>query len=259
MINPRVKTTDSSSTVTFRNTSGSYYDMIISVQNKTVNQTITIQDTEGNLITENDIVLLIPAKVILKDVQLGSITFDDSNSYNITISYVVKESATGIPYIDLDYQNGYTYTQNIETPTVYGSVVTASTVISLSPPPGTKWLIHSILMYWEAGATQTDIVAGQIVPQTGSGIAQPYLQASDLFAYESLSVTANDLYVVSLGEFLQSLTGKSITIGTDTYNVNQYVIPKAFYLSDNETLNVSIASESSKAQFYVQYTEVSTG
>ena len=116
MQNPKVKTVNSTSTVTFRNTSGSYYDMIISVQNQTIDQSINITDTEGNLVTENPIVLTVPAKVILKDVQVGTITFSDSNSYSIIISYLVKESASGIPYIDVDYQNGYIYAQEVGTP-----------------------------------------------------------------------------------------------------------------------------------------------
>ena len=42
MQNPKVKTVNSTSTVTFRNTAGSFYDMIISVQNQTIDQLITI-------------------------------------------------------------------------------------------------------------------------------------------------------------------------------------------------------------------------
>ena len=125
MQNPKVKTVNSTSTVTFRNTSGSYYDMIISVQNQTIDQSISITDTQGNLITENPIVLTVPVKVILKDVQLGTITFSDSNSYSIIISYLVKESANGIPYVDIDYQNGYIYTQETGTPSVLTENFTA--------------------------------------------------------------------------------------------------------------------------------------
>ena len=84
MQNPKVKTVNSTSTVTFRNTSGSYYDMIISVQNQTIDQSINITDTQGNLITENPIVLTVPAKVILKDVQVGTISFSDANYRAIT-------------------------------------------------------------------------------------------------------------------------------------------------------------------------------
>ena len=116
MQNPKVKTVNSTSTVTFRNTSGSDYDMIISVQNQTIDQSISITDTQGNLITEHPIVLTVPAKVIVKDVQVGTITFSDTNSYSIIISYLVKESANGIPYMDIDYQNGYIYTQEVGTP-----------------------------------------------------------------------------------------------------------------------------------------------
>lgn len=257
MINPRVKTTGSTSTVTFRNTSGSYYDMILLVLNNSVNQSITITDTEGNLITENPIVVTVPAKVILKDIQVGQITFSDSNSYNVVISYVVKETASGIPYVDIDYETGYTYVQTVGTPKVYFEATNSgNSGYDISPPSGKKWLIHSIVMYWEAAATQTDIAGVQIeATSTGSELATPWYNYALFAYYQSISVTASDKYIVSLGEYLQSMSDTSIS----SYNVYQDTVHGKLELLDNESLFLGVTNETNPLSVVVAYTEVNLG
>ena len=257
MINPRVKTTGSTSTVTFRNTSGSYYDMILLVLNNSVNQSITITDTEGNLITENPIVVTVPAKVILKDIQVGQITFSDSNSYNVVISYVVKETASGIPYVDIDYETGYTYVQTVGTPKVYFEATNSgNSGYDISPPSGKKWLIHSIVMYWEAAATQTDIAGVQIeATSTGSELATPWYNYALFAYYQSISVTASDKYIVSLGEYLQSMSDTSIS----GYNAYQDTVHGKLELLDNESLFLGVTNETNPLSVTVVYTEVNLG
>ena len=250
MQNPKVKTVNSTSTVTFRNTSGSYYDMIISVQNQTIDQSINITDTQGNLITENPIVLTVPAKVILKDVQVGTITFSDANSYSIIISYLVKESANGIPYVDIDYQNGYIYTQETGAPTETTVSFTASGGHAFIPPTGKKWILRSLVISWQAAATQTDYPTVQIYPEkTIAGVLNLY--------YGSLSVTAGDNYALDLARYVQSRSSTLIT-NTNTYLTEQ-TVPGSFELYDNETLNVFIASETATATLYLSYIEVNLG
>ena len=85
-LNPKIKITASTSIINFMNISNSYYDMIISIQNSAVNQSVTMKDTEGNDITEQPVVLTTSVKIILKDVKIGSILFYDTTSYNIIIS-----------------------------------------------------------------------------------------------------------------------------------------------------------------------------
>ena len=250
MQNPKVKTVNSTSTVTFRNTSGSYYDMIISVQNQTIEQSISITDTQGNLITENPIVLTVPAKVILKDVQVGTISFSDANSYSIIISYLVKESANGIPYVDIDYQNGYIYTQETGAPTETTVSFTASGGHAFIPPTGKKWILRSLVISWQAAATQTDYPTVQIYPEkTIAGVLNLY--------YGSLSVTAGDNYALDLARYVQSRTSTLIT-NTNTYLTEQ-TVPGSFELYDNETLNVFIAGETATATLYLSYIEVNLG
>ena len=250
MQNPKVKTVNSTATVTFRNTSGSYYDMIISVQNQTIEQSISITDTQGNLITENPIVLTVPAKVILKDVQVGTITFSDANSYSIIISYLVKESANGIPYVDIDYQNGYIYTQETGAPLEIKETFTAKTGYAFIPPSGKKWILRSLTVIWTAAATQTDYPQVQIYPhETFAGVLNLY--------YSSLSVTAGDNYALDLARYVQSRSSTLIE-NTNTY-ITEQTVPGGFELYDTETLNVFVASETATATVFLSYIEVNLG
>ena len=253
MQNPKVKTVSSTSTVTFRNTSGSYYDMIISVQNQTISQSISITDTQGNLITENPIVLTVPAKVILKDVQVGTITFSDTNSYSIIISYLVKESANGIPYVDIDYQNGYIYTQETGTPSVLTENFKADDGYTISPPSGKKWILRSLAVIWTAGATQTDYPQVQIYPSSTIN-AQFVVGLLNLY-FGSLSVTAGDPYALDLAPYVQS---RSSTLVNYPYTTEQ-AVPNGFELYDTETLKVYIGEEGTTATLYLSYIEVNLG
>lgn len=251
MINPRVKTVSSTSTVEFRNTSGAYYDMIISIQNQTIDQSITITDTEGNSITENPIVLSVPAKIIVKDTKVGTITFSDTNSYNVIISYVVKENATGIPYVDIDYQNGYTYSQETGTPVVKSVSFKGDDGTSLTPPTGKKWILRSITLSWEAAATQSDYPRINIEPTTFTG---NLLFSLNLY-YSSLSVTSGDDYIIDLAKYVQSRSSSLISVPY----VSEETVTGGFELYDTETLNLIIGSETATVSGYISYIEVNLG
>ena len=252
MLNPKVKSVDSTSTVTFRNTAGSFYDMIISVQNQTINQSITILDTEGNLITENPIVLTVPAKVILKDVKIGSITFSDTNIYNVVVSYITKDTASGIPYVDIDYQNGYIYAQETGIPKAISTSFTNSTY-SVSPPSGKKWILRNIMMTWEAAATVNDFPQVQIVP-SGLDLTLVETTAYNLF-YDSLAVTAGDSYIVDLARYVQSRSSQEI----GSQYVTEQTVPGAFELYSNENLVLNVGNETNQIDVYVTYIEVNLG
>ena len=255
MQNPKVKTANSTSTVTFRNTSGSYYDMIISVQNQTVDQSISITDTQGNLITENPIVLTVPAKVILKDVQVGTISFSDANSYSIIISYLVKETANGIPYVDIDYQNGYIYTQEVGTPSVLTENFTAVNGYTISPPSGKKWILRSLTVTWTAAATQTDYPQVQIYPSNTIQTNPDFEKGVLNLYFGSISVTADDPYALDLAPYVQS---RSSTLIVYPYTTEQ-AVPNGFELYATETLKVYIGGESATATLYLSYIEVNLG
>ena len=250
MINPRVKTVSSTSSVDFRNTSGAFYDMIISVQNQTIDQSINITDTEGNLITEQPIVLAVPAKVILKDVKVGTLSFSDSNAYNIIISYIVKDVSSGIPYVDIDYQNGYTYSQETGEPDVATYEGTGS--FTISPPSGKKWILRSLILEWTAAATQTDYPQIQIIP-SATGI----LHKSSILnlAFIVLSVTEGDAYAVDLAEYVQSRSSEFI----GTAYVSEVTVSNGFILYPNEVLSAYVGSETATVYITLSYIEVNLG
>lgn len=255
MINPRVKTVSSTSSVDFRNTSGAYYDMIISVQNQTIDQSINITDTEGNLITEQPIVLTVPAKVILKDVKVGTLSFSDSNAYNIIISYIVKDVSSGIPYVDIDYQNGYIYSQEVGSPNVINTTFTADTYYTVSPPAGKKWILRSIVLTWTAAATQTDYPQIQIYPNEISSNSSNVSEGSLNLLYTSLSVTEGDIYVVSAAKYIQSMSNVSI----HGIEATQQPVSGGFELYPNETLSLFVELETATATAYISYIEVNLG
>ncbi|MBX8642791.1 MAG: hypothetical protein KIY10_09470 [Thermoplasmata archaeon] len=252
MFNPKVKTTSSTSTVSFRNTQGSYYDMIISIQNQTIDQSISITDTEGNNVTENPIALSVPAKVILKDVQVGTITFSDSNSYNVIISYIVKKESSGIPYIDIDYQSGFIYTQETGTPVTVSNTFTGDVGITMSPPSGKKWILRSIVMRWQAGATGTDTPQVQIYP---SGAVSTDVSESLNLLFASVSTTADYTYVVDLAKYVQSRSATDI----EGAEVTEQMVTGGFEVFSNELLSLLIGGESATVTAYISYIEVNLG
>ena len=253
MFNPKVKTVSSTSTVTFRNTQGSYYDMIISIQNQTINQSITITDTEGNNVTENPIVLTVPAKVILKDVQVGTITFSDSNSYNVIISYIVKTTVSGIPYIDIDYQSGFIYTQETGTPTVLTKTFTGDVVTTISPPSGKKWILRSLTLTWTAAATGTDYPQIQIYPT--STISSDFQDAVLNLYFDGISVTSGDKYALDLSKYVQARSSQVI----EAPYVTEVAVPSGFEIYDTETLSLIVGSETNDVTVYISYIEVNVG
>ena len=252
MINPRVKTVSSTSSVDFRNTSGAYYDMIISVQNQTIDQSINITDTEGNLITEQPITLTVPAKVILKDVKIGTLSFSDSNSYNIIISYIVKDVSSGIPYVDIDYQNGYIYSQETGVPTVLTKTFVGDVAYEISAPSGKKWILRSLTLTWQAAATQTDYPQIQIYPK---GLSDTVQSGALNLLYTSLDVTEGYTYIVDLAKYVQSRSNQAIY----SLNVTEQEIPSGFELYSTETLSLVIGEETANITLDISYIEVNLG
>jgi hypothetical protein len=208
MENVKIKSVSSTGTVDFRNTSKSYYDMIIMIQNSVVNQTITIKDTQGNEITEQPINIVKSAKIILKDIKIGSITFADSNTYSVVISYSVKLESSGIPYIDIDYQTGYQTTSQYSVPIVLNTSFPVNAYLSIGPPKGQAWKIKYITMSWTAGATATVYPVARIYSSGETVVSSGLTYQRDgntdniplnniIYIYE-LSETSGDIYIVSL-------------------------------------------------------------
>ena len=242
MINPRVKTVSSTSSVDFRNTSGAYYDMIISVQNQAINQSINITDTEGNLITEQPVVLTTSVKIILKDVKIGSILFSDTNSYNIIISYIVKREASGIPYIDFDYSTG---NQNINsTRKIYdfysyssGSFNSTTFTASDFVPNGYIAHILGIFFEWGAGTTNSSTHIG--LELNVNNLGNPYL-----IGYTTMDITDGDLYNCAIGESITSNTpiASSGIVLNGLLNINNLILnSSSSFIIWNSVESVSIA------------------
>ena len=211
-LNPKIKITASTSIVNFMNISNSYYDMIISIQNSAVNQSVTMKDTEGNDITEQPVVLTTSVKIILKDVKIGSILFSDTNSYNIIISYIVKREASGIPYIDFDYSTG---NQNINsTRKIYdfysyssGSFNSTTFAASDFVPNGYIAHILGIFFEWDAKTTNSTTNIGLGIYVNGVPNLYPV-------GYTTMNITSGDHYACSIGEDISSNSPGAFALST---------------------------------------------
>lgn len=251
MINPRVKTVSSTSNVDFRNTSNGYYDMIIMVQNTLVSQSINITDTEGNSITEEPIVLNNSAKIILKDIKIGSISFSDTNSYNIIISYTVKTELSGIPYIDIDYSTGNIEVSGTTTKlSTYQNTFTALSITENPVPPGKLWKIKSIAMQFVASATATYKFKIANIPPTN--ITNSNFAAYSIFDV-SVDVTEGDIYSILLSEYA---TTQASTEDSSIYLSSQRLY-HALYI-DTTYLGLFLQSdEPTNTTYYtIEYEEV---
>ena len=244
-LNPKIKITASTSIVNFMNISNSYYDMIISIQNSAVNQSVTMKDTEGNDITEQPVVLTTSVKIILKDVKIGSILFSDTNSYNIIISYIVKREASGIPYIDFDYSTG---NQNINsTRKIYdfysyssGSFNSTTFAASDFVPNGYIAHILGIFFEWSAGTTNSTTEIGLYLQVNSSA-------KSFLVGYTNMNITSGDTYACAIGESIATNTPASGTgyALSGLININNLILNSTSTFSFlNSVENVSIASSS---------------
>ena len=242
MINPRVKTVSSTSSVDFRNTYGAFYDMIISVQNQAIDQSINITDTEGNLITEQPVVLTTSVKIILKDVKIGSILFSDTNSYNIIISYIVKREASGIPYIDFDYSTG---NQNINSIRKiydfysYSSGSFNSTTFAASDFVPNGYIAHilGIFFEWSAGTTNSSTHIG--LELNVNNLGNQYL-----IGYTTMDITDGDLYNCAIGESITSNTpiASSGIVLNGLLNINNLILnSSSSFIIWNSVESVSIA------------------
>ena len=108
----------------------------------------------------------------------------------------------------------------------------------------------------EAAATQTDIAGVQIeATSTGSELATPWYNYALFAYYQSISVTASDKYIVSLGEYLQSMSDTSIS----GYNAYQDTVHGKLELLDNESLFLGVTNETNPLSVVVVYTEVNLG
>ena len=241
-LNPKIKITASTSIVNFMNISNSYYDMIISIQNSAVNQSVTMKDTEGNDITEQPVVLTTSVKIILKDVKIGSILFSDTNSYNIIISYIVKREASGIPYIDFDYSTG---NQNINSTRKiydfysYSSGSFNSTTFSASDFVPNGYIAHilGIFFEWSAGTTNSSTHIG--LELNVNNLGNPYL-----IGYTTMDITGGDLYNCAIGESITSNTpiASSGIVLNGLLNINNLILnSSSSFIIWNSVESVSIA------------------
>ena len=242
-LNPKIKITASTSIVNFMNISNSYYDMIISIQNYAVNQSVTMKDTEGNDITEQPVVLTTSVKIILKDVKIGSILFSDTTSYNIIISYIVKREASGIPFIDFDYSTG---NQNINsTRKIYdfysyssGSFNSTTFAASDFVPNGYIAHILGIFFGWIAGTTNSSTHIG--LELNVNNLGNPYL-----IGYTTMDITDGDLYNCAIGESITSNTPIALSeISLNgLLNINNLILnSSSTFIIWNSVESVSIAT-----------------
>ena len=215
---PKIKVANSTSTVDFMNTSNSFYDMIITIQNKNVAQTMYIYDTEGNAITEQAVVIDNSVKIILKDIKIGKITFTDINVYSIIISYVTKREAKGIPYIDFDYSTGLVSlsgSQKIIAEYIIPSWENGTdyTVSDIGIPMGYSGRLLVGSASFTAGTTATSSVFVSIY--------MPYISPNN--GYASVSLTEGDIYSIYFGEEV------SPTLGLASGNINLRTYPLSLF------------------------------
>lgn len=249
----KIKTVNSTSTVTFTNISGSYYDMIINIQSTTINQSIIIKDTEGNDITEQPIVLTRSVKIILKDQKIGYISFADTNSYTIIISYSVKREASGIPYIDFDYSTSNVYSQNIKKPATYQQTFTKDTTIT-PIPSGKMWKIKSIAMAFKSSTTETNYIAISIIPPNNFvGPSTDLVTATNVYTilFDGVSVTSGDIYSV----LLSTITiNKSSFLNGNVYTTLQ-ILPTEIELFSGYGVFLQSDEPANVTSYTIEYTE----
>ena len=249
----KIKTVASTSKVDFQNVSRSFYDMIIMIQNPSVDQTINFVDIEGNQINDQPIILSQSCKIILKNQQIGSLTFSDSNIYNIIISYSVRRESLGIPYIDIDYASANVFTQNLKKPSTYQN--TFKDYVLISPvPAGKAWKIKSIAMLFEASATQTDYLAVAIIPPNNIN-GQYGLVANDENTYQiyadSLAATSGDDYSLLLSTITQN---QAVSLQGGTHTIAS-LLPSEIEVFENYGIYLQTTELTNLTYYTIEYTE----
>lgn len=248
----KVKTVSSTSDVDFRNTSNGYYDMIIMIQNTLVSQTINITDVEGNLITEQPMILTNSGKIIIKDIKIGSISFSDTNSYNIIISYIIKSEPSGIPYIDIDYSTGNISVADsaLSLKSVSSSFVN-SILYSLPVPSGKIWKIRSIAMEYKASVTQTNYWEISIIPPT----ALADYNSVYALLLPTIDATEGDIYSLLLST--SSPDQSSSKLVNTTYQ-SRYILYKEIEVNSNYSVYMESGEPTNNTDFTIEYEEVNT-
>jgi hypothetical protein len=239
----KIKVADSTSTVPFNNTANAYYDMIITVQNISISQTINIYDVEGNLINDIPLAFYYPIKIVLKDVPLGSITFEDVNVYNVIISYVIKSNPDGIPYIDFDNETS-----------VHAAITTVNSEYQASIYPPVR--IDYLTLLDNADATNTNSVISikSIYYQYNASVTGTYDNIigiydgfyTNLTDFFSVSVTSGNTYNVSINQSVYqygTVQSNGVTGTSEGYILvplpSPIVLMNGYYLfiNDGETTN----------------------
>jgi hypothetical protein len=232
----KIKVTNSTSTVDFNNTSHAFYDMIITIQNVSVSQTVNIYDVEGNLINDQPLAFYYPIKIVLKDVPLGSITFEDVNVYNVILSYVIKSNPDGISYID--FINETSVHPSVSIHSGYQETFTGGTFIEYSTllanagvsDTNSVILIKSIYYYYTASTSGT-YVNEVSVPE---GLNQKIID------YFSVPVTSGDSYTISINQSVYQYVTAQAGAGTIILvPLPSPIVLRDAYLSiiDGETTN----------------------
>ena len=156
---------------------------------------------------------------------------------------------TSVASLPVTVQGGeVTVTSTRKNPiTIKGSFTGNNGITNITPPINKKWKIRSIVLYWTAGATQTDYVEIQIVPNN-----VPLAYVLNLF-YGSLSVTENDSYGVDIAEYVQSRSNQAIN--GSTFSLTEQTVNKDFEIYATELLYLTVQNETASVDYYISYIE----
>ena len=155
---------------------------------------------------------------------------------------------TSVASLPVTVQGGeVTVTSTRKNPITIKGSFTGNNTTSITPPINKKWKIRSIVLYWTAGATQTDYVEIQIVP---NNVLLAYVL--NLY-YESLSVTDGDSYGIDVAEYVQSRTNQ--TINGSTFSLTEQTVNKELELYSTEALYLTVQNETATVDYYVSYIE----
>ena len=155
---------------------------------------------------------------------------------------------TSVASLPVTVQGGeVTITSTRKNPITIKGSFTGNNTTSITPPINKKWKIRSIVLYWTAGATQTDYVEIQIVP---NNVLLAYVL--NLY-YGSLSVTDGDSYSIDVAEYVQSRTNQ--TINGSTFSLTEQTVNKELELYSTEALYLTVQNETATVDYYVSYIE----
>lgn len=152
---------------------------------------------------------------------------------------------TKIPYTMNQDSNGTIGINMSSNPSTKSFSFTGANGYTISPPTGYRWKLRSIVLKWTAAATQSDYPQCQIYPSSLS----PFYGLNVFFA--SLSVTANDSYIVDAAEYVQNRSNEFIQLAY----VTEFTVNHDFYIYPTETLSVLIGEENASVNGTISYAQ----